>query len=92
MKTIGTNERQEAAYVISIRNTRKEPVHLVVLDQIPISNDKDIVAEEPRAEGAELDATTGAAKWTIELKPAELRKLQLSYIIKYPRGKTIAGM
>jgi uncharacterized protein (TIGR02231 family) len=92
VKSIGTNERQEVAYTISVRNTRKEPVHLVVMDQVPISNDKDIVIEDPKTEGASFDETTGAAKWNLELKPAELRKLQLSYIIKYPRGKNVAGM
>jgi uncharacterized protein (TIGR02231 family) len=92
VKTIGTNERQEVAYSISVRNTRKEPVHLVVLDQIPISNEKDIQIEEPQTEGTSYDDGTGAVKWTMELKPAELRKLRLSYIIKYPRGRTVAGM
>jgi hypothetical protein len=92
VKTIGTNQRQEVAYTISVRNTRKEPVHLVVMDQIPVSNDKDIVIEEPNTDGAEYDEQTGSAKWTLELKPAELRKLRLSYIVKYPRGKAVAGM
>lgn len=92
MKTIGTNERQEVVYTISIRNTRKEPVNLVVMDQIPISNDKDIAIEEPQTEGAEFDKTTGAAKWTLELKPADLKKLRLGYTIKYPRGSTVTGM
>lgn len=92
VKTIGTNERQEAAFTISVRNTRKEAVHLVVLDQIPISNDKDIVIEEPQTEGAAYDETTGATKWTLDLKPAELRKLRLSYIVRYPKGKTVSGL
>ncbi len=92
VKTIGTNERQEVAYNISIRNTRKEPVHLVVLDQIPVSNDKDIEIEEPQTEGADYDNATGSVKWTLELKAAELRKLRIGYIIKYPRGKTVSGM
>ncbi len=92
VKTIGTNQRQEVAYTISVRNTRKEPVHLVLMDQIPVSNDKDIQIEEPQTEGAEYDETTGAAKWTMELKPTELKKVRLGYIIKYPRGRTVAGM
>lgn len=91
-RIIGTNVRQEAAYSISVRNTRKEPLHVVVLDQIPISNDGNIVVEDPQAIGADYDATTGAAKWTIDIKSAELRKLQLSYIIKYPKGKTVNGI
>jgi uncharacterized protein (TIGR02231 family) len=92
VKTIGTNERQEVAYTISVRNTRKESVHLVVLDQIPVSNDKDIVLEEQQAEGASYDDATGAAKWTLNMKAAELIKLRLSYIVKYPKGKTVSGM
>ncbi len=92
IKTIGTNQRQDVAYNISVRNTRKEAVHLVVLDQIPISNDNQIEVEEPQTEGAEYDTATGSVKWTIDMKPAELRTLRLGYIIKYPRGKTVSGM
>lgn len=91
-KTIGTNERQEYAYTISIRNTRKESVRLVVLDQIPVSNDKDIVIEDPQSEGADYEEATGAVKWTLDVAPAALRKLGLSYSVKYPKGKIVSGV
>jgi len=91
-KTIGSNERQSFTYTISIRNTRKEKINLVVLDQIPVSNDKDIVVEDAVYGNAIYEETTGALRWSMEVKPAELQKITLGYTVKYPKGRTINGL
>jgi uncharacterized protein (TIGR02231 family) len=91
-KTIGTNIRQSYAYDISIRNTRKEPVNLVVLDQLPVSNNKDLAVENVDASDATINETTGEVKWQFDLKPGDTRKLKIGYTLKYPKGKMIAGL
>ncbi len=91
-KTIGSNERQAFAYTISVRNTRKEKINLVIQDQLPVSNDKDIVVEDREYGRAQYDETTGSLRWMLDVKPAELVKLQLSYTVKYPRGKTVSNL
>jgi uncharacterized protein (TIGR02231 family) len=90
VKTIGTNVRETFAYTISVRNTRKEPINLTVLDQMPVSNDKDIEIEDKQYKDATLDETTGEVKWVMTVKPNETQKRQVGYTIKYPRGKVIA--
>ena len=92
VKTIGTNERQAVAYTISIRNTRKEAVHLVVMDELPVSNDKDIVIEDPAYDDAAYEESTGALRWTLDVPPSETKKVHLSYTVKYPRGKTVSNL
>lgn len=89
VKAIGTNVREEYAYNITIRNTRKEPVTIVVNDQIPVSNDKDIVLEDADAGGAERDEVTGLLKWMLTLKGNETKTLRFGFTLKYPKGKTI---
>jgi len=89
VKTIGTNIRETFGYSISVRNTRKTSIDLTLLDQVPISNDKDIVIEDRSTEGANYNETTGEVKWTLNLAPNETKKLSLSYTIKYPKGKTL---
>lgn len=91
-KVIGSNERQSFTYSISVRNTRKEKINLVMLDQIPVSNDKDIVVEDASYGNASYEETTGALRWSMEVKPAELQKVSLGYTVKYPKGKTINGL
>ncbi len=92
VKTIGNNVRETFAYTISVRNTRKENINLVIEDQQPVSNDKDIVIEDKETGSAEYNETTGLMKWTISLNANETKTLPFGYTIKYPKGKTIANM
>ena len=92
VKTIGTNVRETFAYTITIRNTRKENVNLVVEDQQPVSNDKDIQIEDKETGGADYNETTGSMKWNLNLNANETKKISFGYTVKYPKGKTIANL
>jgi uncharacterized protein (TIGR02231 family) len=92
VKTIGSNMRRSYGYTIEVRNTKKEAIDLVVLEQFPISNDKDISVEDKQASGASINDETGAVKWELKLKPAELQTLKLNYTVKYPKDKTVGGL
>lgn len=89
LKTIGTNVREENAFNISVRNTRKEPITLTLMDQVPVSNDKDISVEDMEYKDGILDDTKGEVRWVLSVKPNETRQVKLAYTIKYPRGKTV---
>lgn len=89
VKTIGTNVKESFAYNISIRNTRKEAINITLLEQLPISNDKDIVIEDTETSGGTLEETTGEVKWVLSVKPNETAKKKIAFTVKYPKGKTI---
>ena len=92
VKTIGTNIRETFAYTITVRNTRKENINLIVEDQQPVSNDKDIVIEDKDTGTSEYNDTTGMMKWLVPLNANETRTVSFGYTIRYPRGKTVANM
>jgi uncharacterized protein (TIGR02231 family) len=92
VKSIGSNVRETFAYTISVRNTRKDAINIVLQDQQPISNDKDIVIEDQETNGADFDATTGMMKWTLSLKPNENQDIKFGYTVKYPKGKRIDNL
>lgn len=92
VKTIGTNIRETFAYTITIRNARKEPINLIIQDQQPVSNDKDIVLEDKDFGNSQYDETTGAMKWTLSIPPNDTRKAGFGYTIKYPKGQTVANL
>lgn len=92
VKSIGSNVRETFAYTISVRNTRKDAINLVLQDQQPISNDKDIVIEDQETNAADFDATTGIMKWTLSLKPNENQDIKFGYTVKYPKGKRIDNL
>lgn len=88
-KTIGTNIKETFIYKISVRNTRNKSIDVVVSDQLPVSNDKDIEVVEADYKGAELNETTGQLTWKLQLKPSETRDLKLGYTVKYPKGRQV---
>lgn len=92
VKTIGTNVRETFAFTITVRNTRKENINLVIQDQQPVSNDKDIVIEDKDLGNSEYDETTGMMKWTLSLNANETKNVRFGYTIKYPKGKTVTGL
>ncbi len=92
VKTIGTNVRETFVYNITVRNTRKENINLIIEDQQPVSNDKDILIEDKDTGGSEYDELTGAMKWTLSLNANETKKVEFGYTIKYPKGKTVDNL
>ncbi len=92
VKTIGTNVRETYAYNIQVRNTRKEPITLIVQDQLPVSNDKDIVIEDKETGGGEHDELTGILKWNMQLNANETKKTAFGFTIKYPKDKTVSNL
>ncbi|MGC4056752.1 MAG: mucoidy inhibitor MuiA family protein [Chitinophagaceae bacterium] len=90
-KMIGSNVRRSFQYTIEIRNTRKDNIDLLVSDQFPVSNDKDIEVIDTEAPGASI-GENGIINWELQLKPAETKTLKLQYAIKYPRDKRIMGL
>jgi uncharacterized protein (TIGR02231 family) len=92
VKTIGSNVRETFSYTITVRNTRKESINLIIQDQQPVSNDKDIVIDEKDTGTSEYNETTGMMKWALSLNPNETKTVSFGYTIRYPRGKTVANM
>ncbi len=89
VRTIGTNVKETFGYTISVRNTRNQPVSITLLDQIPVSNDKDIVIEDKKYKGGEYNETKGSVKWQLNIKANETQKVQLGYTVKYPKNKRL---
>lgn len=80
------------SYEIKIKSNLKQSAKLLIVDQIPVSQNKEIEIEDIKAEGAQIDANTGEVKWNINLAPnSELIK-KISFTIKYPPNTNISGL
>ncbi|AWH87541.1 DUF4139 domain-containing protein [Limnobaculum parvum] len=88
----GNSVSQQYTYMLDIKNTRKEPVKLVVQDQVPVSKDASVTVEDLKYDGATFDKATGEVQWSLDLTPNELRKLGLSYTVKYPKDQKVVGL
>ena len=86
---IGSTKKIDIAWEISIRNTKKTPITILVEDQIPISNDKDIEVVKGEISNAIYDETKGSLKWLFTLDSADTKKMNFSYNVKYPKTKIL---
>ncbi|HTB23776.1 MAG TPA: DUF4139 domain-containing protein [Puia sp.] len=88
-KFIGSNRTDTREYEISVRNTKPVPVNITVLDQIPVSVNKEISVDDLKAPDAQIDKDNGIVTWKIILPPGQERKLQVGYSVKYPKDKKV---
>ncbi len=86
---IGSNKTELRAFEITIRNNKKQPVDITIIDQFPISTDKEISVEDLQYDGAMLDKEKQQLTWNLKLAPRDERKLGLRYAVKYPKRKTL---
>ena len=62
---------------------------IILLDQIPVSTDKEIVIDKTKLSNAKLNEDTGELRWEFELEPKQEKKLEFSYTVSWPKDKTI---
>ncbi|MCW4470526.1 mucoidy inhibitor MuiA family protein [Flavobacterium sp. MFBS3-15] len=76
-------------YEITVRNNKATDIDLVLMDRIPVSQNKEIKVEEVKTGGAEYDEKKGLLTWKINMAPKDAIKKQLSYEIRYPKDKRV---
>lgn len=87
----GGSKKELSTWEISLRNTRKEPITIVIEDQIPVSNDKEIEVKLLNNGGAIFDEITGKLKWTLTIDAEKSATVKFSFEIKYPKEKIISN-
>lgn len=92
VRTIGLNRERTFAWEIKVRNTKDMPLNLTIEDQIPVSQDKEIVVTLVDASGAKLDEATGKLTWELNIGKAETKVVKLMYTVKYPKNKFVPGI
>lgn len=88
-KFLGTTTKETFGYEMNIKNNRKTPVVIEVNDQLPISTQGDIIVESIETSKAEFDSKTGKLTWKYDLQPGEVKKIVLSFSVKYPKNTNV---
>lgn len=88
-KPSSTTKKESYSYEITVKNTRKAAVNVEIIDQIPVSQDAEIIVETQTMSGGVLDPATGLITWKLSIPPGESVKVVLSYSVKYPKNKTL---
>ena len=70
-------------------NTKRIPVSITVLDQFPVSVTKEIEVKDEFAPEGQINKESGIITWVLNLRPAQERKLKMSYAVKYPKERKV---
>lgn len=89
VKFLGSNKLQKITYEITVKNNKKDTVHMLLKDQYPLSTLKEIEVELLDDGGASVNTDIGVLTWKLELAPGESKKLRFAYSAKYPKDKVI---
>ena len=88
-KFIGSNRTDSREYEITVMNTKRIPVTIIVKDQFPVSVIKEINVDDLSAPEAQIEKETGIATWNISLQPAQEKKVKMGYSVKYPKDRRV---
>jgi hypothetical protein len=83
---IGNKKTENYQYQITARNLKKQAINLKILDQLPISNNKDVEIFDTDIAGGELNKDTNQINWSQILAPNTDKKIILKYSVKYPKS------
>ncbi len=77
---------------IKLSNPWKKNIRLIVEEMIPNSKDPKVQLELFENSDADIDFNSNRLIWNLELKPKEIRNLEVKYKVVYPQGKQIIGI
>ncbi|MFN8888686.1 MAG: DUF4139 domain-containing protein, partial [Cyclobacteriaceae bacterium] len=88
-QTVGSNQKAMYAFDISVRNKKANSISIVIEDQIPIPNTKEIDIDKLEDSKAVYNEETGLLKWRKTIKPGTTETIKLRYSVKFPKSSNI---
>lgn len=88
-KKIGNNLKETIGVQISVKNTKGGPITLTIVDQIPVSTNKDITVDLDENATGTLTEETGMLKWVEKIAAGAGRQNSFRYTVKYPADRKI---
>lgn len=88
-KFIGSKRKETLAYSMTIKNNRKSPITIDILDQIPISSNSEIEVESIEISDADYNEQTGELKWHYKVDSGNTKTINLTFSVKYPKTSNV---
>jgi uncharacterized protein (TIGR02231 family) len=90
---VATSKTDERSFKTSVRNGHDFPIKVAIEDQLPVSENEDIVVEMLPATTAptttNLRDRRGVLEWAFEAKPGEVRDIALAWRVRWPKDKGV---
>ncbi len=88
-QAIGSNIKETKDWVVEVKNRKNQPINLLVEDQVPVSQNTGIEVEKQELSGGKVNDDSGKVQWVLKLAPADDKKLELRYQVKYPKNQQV---
>uniref|UniRef100_A0A7C6A8R5 Mucoidy inhibitor MuiA family protein n=1 Tax=candidate division WOR-3 bacterium TaxID=2052148 RepID=A0A7C6A8R5_UNCW3 len=93
-KTANKRQKTEFLFKTTVENYHTKPVKLTLIEQIPVSQQKEITVKltklEPKSDEENKDI--GTFTYTREIQPKEKFVVDLGYFVEYPIGRRVMGL
>jgi uncharacterized protein (TIGR02231 family) len=89
-KLIGTEVTKTIAWQLRMKSNKSKAIKLIIEDQVPVSNNKDIRVEVKDTGKAELNDTTGLLKWEVSIEPKAMKELKFSYEVTHNKDMPLS--
>lgn len=86
---IGTSKKEYFGYEIIVKNNRRNPINIEILDEVPVSRNTEIEVTFEGAEGANYVKEYGKLSWKLTIPANTSKKVKFSYFVKYPKDKAL---
>jgi uncharacterized protein (TIGR02231 family) len=90
---VTTSKTDERAFKTSVRNGHDFPILIAIEDQLPVSENEDIVVEmlpsttPPTA--TNVRDRRGVLEWAFEAKPGEVKDISFAWRVRWPKDKGV---
>jgi len=88
-KFLGSNKSDTRQYETTVRNNKQQPIRIIVEDQFPVSTNKEIEVDKLSYGSGKLEDDTKKVTWSLTLDSKKENKLQLGYVVKYPKDRIL---
>ncbi len=89
-KLLGNEITKTVSYQLRLKNNKSKILNLIVEDQIPLSQNKEIKVEMKDSGQADYNTQTGLLKWNLNMNPKDYKTLTFSYEVTYNKDMPIS--
>lgn len=88
---VTTAKTDERAFKTTVRNGHDFPIHVAIEDQLPVSENEEIVVEmlpattPPTAK--DIRDKRGVLEWSFDAKPGEVKDINFAWRVRWPKDK-----
>ena len=88
-KIVGEKKERTMSYEIEVKNLKSTTATLIIKDQVPVTQNTDIIIEPIELNKANYNEVTGILNWEFDLKSKESKKINFSYRVKHDKNKEV---